>query len=199
MAAASVPDKDYGSPLSSSASFETPQWPLRDNLASPSYDPDNGNNGLGRQPDEDARGLSTGPDERQQPASPPPAAAGARRPWWKTRKALIAYAVAAVLLVVFVVLLVLGLEGYLHKVGPFSHLFGTSSSLDKASFSPPPNPLSTIPLVADPYGTPSASISVLVDPTPTSPPVTMTSAVRTQFLSGARVRMGTGELILRLK
>ncbi|PSR77694.1 hypothetical protein BD289DRAFT_445051 [Coniella lustricola] len=172
---AAGPVKD-GSPLSSSASFETPQWPLRDHL-------------VDRQLDEDARaaGLPTEPDERQQPAS----VLGkdqprATRPWWKTRKVLIAYAVAAVLVVVAVVLLALGLLGYLRKVGPFSHLFSASSSSSSSSSSPP-NPLSTIPLMADPYATPSssASISGLVGPTPTSLPASTTTAVRTQFLSGA--------------
>lgn len=94
-----------------------------------------------------------------------------KRPWWKSRKAKLAYAVGALLLVAFVVLLTLGLLGYLKKVGPFAHIF------NKESTQSPANPLSTIPLMADPFATqaaaPTATPSLLTlagVPTPTNQP-----------------------------
>lgn len=80
-----------------------------------------------------------------------------KRPWWKTRRAKLAYAAGAILLTAFVVLLTLGLLGYLKKVGPFANL------LNKQSTPSPANPLSTIPLMADPFATPPTSLI----PTPT--------------------------------
>lgn len=109
--------------------------------------------------------VGAGVDEEagQLPSSSPGAGEGSKQqlPWFKTRKALISFAVGGLLLVVLVVLLVLGLLGYLRKVGPFASLI-QSSSKD----STPANPLSTIPLMSDPFATMSA-YTVPSTPTPT--------------------------------
>lgn len=95
-----------------------------------------------------------------------------KRPWWKTRRAKLAYAVGALLLVALVVLLTLGLLGYFKKVGPFANLF------EKQAAQSPANPLSTIPLMADPFATqpaaPTSTPTVLAlagVPTPTNQPI----------------------------
>lgn len=83
-------------------------------------------------------------------------------PWWKTRRAKLGFAVGALLLVAFVVLLTLGLLGYLRKVGPFGNLLNKDSIFSQ----PPANPLSTIPLMSDPFANPPAAADS--SPTPSS-------------------------------
>lgn len=106
------------------------------------------------------------------PSLSPGAGEGSKKqlPWFKTRKALISFAVGGLLLVVLVVLLVLGLLGYLRKVGPFASLI-QSSSKD----STPANPLSTIPLMSDPFATMSA-YTVPSTPTPITTPLSVSVA-----------------------
>lgn len=106
--------------------------------------------------------------ERQQAAEPgisswmfgPSSSSGKHGPWWKTRKAKVAFAAGALLLSAFVVLLTLGLLGYLRKVGPFASLMNTSILSQ-----PPANPLSTIPLVADPFAIPPPTAAPTSTPT----------------------------------
>lgn len=116
---------------------------------------------------------------------PPPITNKTVVPWWRTRKAKIAYGVGAALLVVLVILLVLGLLGYLRKVGPLASLNHSSedSSAQQQAQQPtavvPPNPLSTIPFLSDPFAlppgaaTPPPSVAPVVPaatPTPTNLP-----------------------------
>lgn len=90
------------------------------------------------------------------------------RRWWKTRRAKVAFAAGALLLVAFVVLLTLGLLGYLRKVGPFASLINKSTPSQ-----PPANPLSSIPLVADPFAIPPPT----APSTPISTPNSLTGVV----------------------
>lgn len=200
MTAAATP-KD-GSPLSSTANHgddkEKSPWPLADTPA-PAPAPLTGrveDASAGPEQHEASGVLSREADGQQQ--QQPYSSSGDEKkpqPWWKTRKAIAAYGAGAVLLVAFVVLLVLGLLGYLRKVGPFSNLehqdSSSPSSSSPSSFSSPlagnavPNPLSTIPLMADPFAVPQPPPPVPttplpgpVDPTPTNLPTT--DAVRNQ-------------------
>lgn len=117
-------------------------------------------------------GAGAGADEEagHLPSSSPGAGEGGTRqlPWFKTRKALISFVVGGLLLIVLVVLLVLGLLGYLRKVGPFAGLIQNNSKT-------PANPLSTIPLMSDPFATMSA-YTVPSTPTPTITPITAAAA-----------------------
>lgn len=176
----STPTLKDGSPHASSPErdSQTPQWPLADSKT-PAAGGDDGGGAAGVQP----RGVV---DEEQQQPTLSPSLGEKQRPWWKTRKAKIGYAVGAVLLVAFVVLLVLGLLGYLRKVGPFASLLG-SLNKDAISAAPPPNPLSTINLMSDPFANPAATPTpntislttpVAAAATPTSTALSLTNAVR---------------------
>lgn len=143
-----------GSPLSSSAEPHSPTDPLpqTESSSTPAVD---GEDGAAGQQHADTGVQSPVLEEQQQSSVE-------KRPWWKTRKAMLAFAGGAVLLILFVVLLTLGLLGYLKKVGPFANLF------NKQSTEIPANPLSTIPLMADPFATQTA--------VPTATPTLMTLA-----------------------
>lgn len=116
-----------------------------------------------------------------------------KRPWWKNRWLLVG--AGTFLIVIFIVLLVLGLLGYLRKVGPFAPSLapaasrkGSASSL--SSFSAPENPLSTIPLLSDPFATPVSTPAAAALPTtavpalPTQTVVSSPPPVRKDLLAG---------------
>lgn len=143
-----------GTPSSSSTEPHSPNDPLpqTESFSTRAVD---GQDGAAGQQNVDTGVQSPVLEEQQQPSLE-------KRPWWKTRKAMLAFAGGAVLLILFVVLLTLGLLGYLKKVGPFANLF------NKQSTEIPANPLSTIPLMADPFATQTA--------VPTATPTLMTLA-----------------------
>lgn len=188
MPAASHPSD--GAPESLSHAREdrpTSQWPLatddgttittNGSALSPAVSGDAAVDDDGSKHDALAKGVGAGTDsdvEQQQGALSSGAGAGdaaaaggagsgtRQMPWWKTRKAMWSFAAGGVLLVVLVVLLVLGLLGYLRKVGPFASLVQSASSASTAS-----NPLSTIPLMSDPFANPSSSSSTAIIPSAT--------------------------------
>lgn len=152
---------------------QTPRWPLTEVPGSPAAvgGGDGGGTAVGTQQGGSGvqpRGAADVEQQQQQGQQQPPLSPSLgekQRPWWKTRKAKIGYAVGAVLFVVFVVLLVLGLLGYLRKVGPFASLVGNANK--DTSLSSPPNPLSTINLMSDPFAHPATT------PTPTTTPLSV--------------------------
>lgn len=171
MPAASIPKDGSPKSLTNPRYSQTPQWPLIDNNPSPAASGGDGGDAVGRQHEvlrgvQQPRGGAVGDEEQQQQQQPPPSSPGAGKkqaPWWKTRKAVVSFAVGGVLLVALVVLLVLGLLGYLRKVGPFASLVQNGSSAATA-----PNPLSTIPLMSDPFANPPATSNIPIPiPTPT--------------------------------
>lgn len=153
---AAVPED--GSSLSSSAGprSQTPPWPLAEPCPAPAAAAaaaaDGKDAGAARQQQEANTGVQSWLFEGQQ--------SGKKRRWWATRRAKMGFAAGAVLLAAFVVLLTLGLLGYLKKVGPFASLINNHQSTPE----PPANPLSTIPLMSDPFATPATAPT----PTPTS-------------------------------
>lgn len=146
-----------GSPSSSSTEPHSPTDPLPQTESSSTPAASGGEDGAAGQHNAGTGVQSSVLDEEQQQQQ-----SGKKRPWWKTRRAMLAFAGGAVLLILFVVLLTLGLLGYLKKVGPFANLFS------KQSTEIPANPLSTIPLMADPFATQTAL--------PTATPTLMTLA-----------------------
>lgn len=162
------PSKD-GSSLSSSKPDHPGQSPLASSLT-PAVTKNEYESGSG----------GAGPVERQQAAAAGvsssrglEASSGKQqhqRPWWKTRRAKLACAVVALLLPAFVILLPLGLLGYLRKVGPFSsfNAKGKSSQI-------PANPLSTIPLMSDPFAIPASITPASPTPAPDQPSVPLSA------------------------
>lgn len=138
----------------------TPPWPLAE-AASPAAA--GGDDGAAARQQADPGIQSSVVDDEQLPSEQK------QRPWWKTRRAKLAYAAGAVLLVAFVVLLTLGLLGYLKKVGPFATLINKQSTTPQS----PANPLSTIPLMSDPFATMATAST---PPTPTSTVMTLAGA-----------------------
>lgn len=211
--AAAPPPPQDGSSMASPADQQpplpqSPDWPLTrsDQSSSSTADGELDGGGVAAAGDKDALRpelklpLSSSPPSLPQPqrqddperALPPVGAGetdaqlssaspggGQKRPWWKTRKALAGYAGGFVLLV-FVVLLVLGLLGYLRKVGPLSALGSKSPT---ASTSSAPNPLTTIPLMSDPFALPPAT------PVPTSTATVVQTAVPTQTIQPVRINL----------
>lgn len=202
--AAAPPPLQDGSSLPSTADqappiAQSPHWPLRTDDSSSSLADETPHRGVAATTDnkEESRSKQLQDDpERALPlagageadaqlsssSSPGGGARGTKRPWWKTRWAIVGYA-GAVLLVLFVVLLVLGLLGYLRKVGPLSSLASSSSkgSTSPSSTSAAPNPLTTIPLMSDPFALPPAT------PVPTSSTAIVQTAVPTQTIQPVRM------------
>lgn len=159
-----------GSPSSSSTESHSPTAPLPQTESSSTPAASGGEDGAAGQQHAGTGVQSSILEEEEQQQHEQQSAK--KLPWWKTRKAMLAFAGGAVLLVIFVVLLTLGLLGYLKKVGPFANLFNNKQSTEI-----PANPLSTIPLMADPFATQTAlptaipTIMTLAGvPTPTNQP-----------------------------
>lgn len=174
MPAASTPKDGSPESLTTARYSQPPQWPLID--GSPSKVASEGDGGDAvdgrhkalpgvQQPW--AGALGDEEQRQQQPLPTSSSGAGKKQTrWWKTRKAVVGFVVGGILLVALVVLLVLGLLGYLRKVGPFASLVHTGSSAATA-----PNPLSTIPLMSDPFANPPAASDIsTLTPTPTPTP-----------------------------
>lgn len=206
--AAAPPPLQDGSSLPSTADqlppvAQSPHWPLRTDLLSSSTADETPHRGVAATTDNKKESRSTQQQDDPERALPPAGAGetdaqlsssssssspvggggggGKKRPWWKTRWAIVGYA-GAVLLVIFVVLLVLGLLGYLRKVGPLSSLASSSSKgSTSSSVTAAPNPLTTIPLMSDPFALPPAT------PVPTLSTAVVQTAVPTQPIQLVRI------------
>ncbi|CAN8099347.1 unnamed protein product [Discula destructiva] len=166
-----TPSPKDGSPLSSASrdyrSSQTPSpWPLADSptLPAPAAAAGSDNGGAVVVARQQAREVGPVSWVFEGSPSSPSSPSGKQRPWWKTRGAKAGFAAGALVLAVFVVLLTLGLLGYLRKVGPFASLINNQTT---PSSQVPANPLSTIPLVADPFANPPPAAAAVPTP-PTS-------------------------------